>query len=388
MFLINFFLHVFTLFGIQFFMQGSKPVQHEQAPIIRAHLFIHGTYLPGLILLDPQATFKHKIGSHSPYVQALKYARLKEVFSQSQVLLGEGLQEITSKTIELWHQKKLPANLKRKAAIHVISAYDQFVDKNGSINKYFTYGWLGVLDDDCRLAEAKKLYISLDQLHGALRAQYPKSAVEFILHGHSHGGNVILYLAHYEHEYKKCLPISFVGLYAAPVQSETVNFCKDPLFKNIFLLYSYGDIVQNNDHFSTKTKKCYRKFTDLISLKDAPNNIYQICVCAHDKSTAFGHQSMFCLDSYYQLTRVHRYSKPYRKAVSTLNPLPLIAFSPIIMDLLSHVSKDTSVSETTLSVIREAKTCFFAISSNHAYAQSQDILPRLIDIKKNIKSNW
>lgn len=382
----DFLLRIISFLGLSAFAQTNSIAQMPKlttAPIVRVHIFIHGTYLPGLIFLDPKATLKHKIGEHSPYLYALKYARSKETESRRQILLGQGLQEVVCETLADWQQKKLPANLKHKAAIHVLAAYDQFADKKEIVNKYFTYGWLGVLDDDYRCSEAKKLYIALTQLYEELQKKYPGNKIEFVLNGHSHGGNLILYLAKYEHEYKKKLPIIWVGLYATPVQSETVNFCKDPLFKNIFLIYSYGDIVQNNDRFSTKTKKSYRKFTDLISLKDAPNNIYQICVCAHDKSNVFGHQSMFCLDSYYQLTRVHRHSKPHRCVVNALSPLPLVTFSPIIMQLLPQVS----TGPITLSVKQLEDTCFFALSDNNAYVQSENLLSQLTYIKKNIKSN-
>ena len=245
-----------------------------------------------------------------------------------------------------------------------------------------------MLDDEYRQQEAEKLYKTLDELHKKLKKQYPDSTIEFILHGHSHGGNVILYLAKYENIHKKHLPITWVGLFATPVQPETAQYCKDPLFRNLFLMYSRGDFVQNNDHFSTKTKQCYRTFTEIISLDDAPNNIYQICVCAREKDTAFGHQAMFCLNSYYQLTRVHRYSKSYRHVMSTLSPLPLVTFAPIVMQLLPKTTLEKS---THLASLRaespSSERCFFAVSANHTYAQSENVLPCLINIKNTIKNN-
>ncbi len=385
---LNFIFHILSLLGLCSFAKAnllSPSIESSVPSIVRVHIFVHGTYMPGFIFFDPRGALKHNIGEQSYYVKALKSVRSKELASRRQLLLGQGLQEIDDKIFEHWEQKNLPTHLKHKAAVPIIVAYDQFVDKDGVINKYFTYGWLGVLDDDYRCAEAKNFYLALDSLHSKLQKEYPENTIEFILNGHSHGGNLILYLAKYEHEYKKQLPIYFAGLYATPIQQETVNFCRDPLFKNIFLVYSNGDIVQNNDRFSTKTKISYRKFTDLISLEDAPNNIYQVCVCAHNKSTVFGHQSMFCFDSYYQLVnRVHRSTNAHRRAVNALSPLPLVTFSPIIMRLLSGVP----VGSMKLSVEYLSNTCFFAISENNAYAQSEDILPKLTHIKRSIKNNW
>lgn len=86
--LITLFVQLLSLlFGLQCNALAASQTFAQPTPVVRAHIFIHGTYLPGLIFVDPKATFKHKIDPKSPYLQALKTARNKGLFSRSHILL-------------------------------------------------------------------------------------------------------------------------------------------------------------------------------------------------------------------------------------------------------------------------------------------------------------
>jgi len=324
-------------------------------PVV-VHVFVHGTILPGFS---------------------------KDFLLRTQIMLNQGLVEIPDEWIASWQEKKLPRKLMRCAAVHIAAAYDQFVEKDGSINKYYAYSWGGLLEDAYRRHEAKNMYLKLIELRDILVKQYPESPISFILHGHSHGGNVILYLARYEKKFKKHLPISAACLYATPIQQETVRYAKDPLFKTIFIMYSEGDYVQNNDRFSSK--KSYRKFSDLIPLAGAKNTIYEICACAYRKPTAFGHAAFFWLNSY-QLTRVHRGKRPHHLALIALNPLPLITFCPLVLKLLAQLPAHDHVIK--LCVEGGPEKCIFTAAHDKEYAKSENIFVQLSTIKQVLKKNW
>jgi hypothetical protein len=328
----------------------------SQPPAVVVHVFVHGTLIPGLS---------------------------KEFLMRNQIMLEDGLVEISEESLQLWHQNKLPRSLQRRAAIHITAAYDHFVEKDGIINKYYVYSWAGILDNAYRQQEANKLYHQLAQLRDRLLKQYPQSSIKFILHGHSHGGNVILYLAYYENLYKQHLPISVACLLATPIQQETIQYVKNPLFETIIILYSDGDYIQNNDCFSSK--KSYRRFSDLISLADAKNNIYEICACACQKNTAFGHAGFFWLFPH-TLIRIHRGKRSHHQTLITLSPLPLIIFTPPLFKLLRQLPPEHGLIKWCLEA--DAKKCFFTLMYNQGYAISEDMLERVSNIKQTIKKNW
>lgn len=375
-------LFLFLLQLLHGLLNTSTPVMTKQQTVV-AHVFVHGTRLPGFIFLDPKATFKHKVSKDSVYVQVLSRIRHHEYFMTYQPLLELGMQEVTSEQLTAWREHTLPPSLFKRAAIHIAGAYDTFLPPQPhTINKYYTFGWVGVLDDLFRRKDAKKLYTALCTLRNTLQNQYHTHDIRFVLHGHSHGGNVILYLPRFEHKYHNNLVIEHTVLYGTPIQPETAHYAQDPLFKNIYNIYSEGDHVQIGDRFSTKSKKSCRRFSDVIDVSHTPNSIYELCVCADKKNTAFCHASFFYTNAY-EITRIRRGIKPFHRVLGTLSPLPLVAFSPIMISVISRMPPvHHQIMSMYITCIDEE--CIFTVGDNHGYAQSANVLPQLTDIKHHM----
>jgi len=101
--------------------------------------------------------------------------------------------------------------------------------------KLYVFGWSGALSSEDRKNAAKKL----------LEWMLEHSNEEFVLIGHSHGGNVLLNLAEIVHEREKIpFTIQKLVLLACPVQKETAHLITSMLFQKVYSLYSSKDFAQ------------------------------------------------------------------------------------------------------------------------------------------------
>ncbi len=104
-------------------------------------------------------------------------------------------------------------------------------------SSFYCFGWSGDLDFHERKKAAHALYEEVKNIPG------PKTLI-----GHSHGCNVILYLAHIAQEKKDTsFTIDRLILMAAPVQNATSHYVSSPIFKKIISFYSTADLVQIAD---------------------------------------------------------------------------------------------------------------------------------------------
>lgn len=105
----------------------------------------------------------------------------------------------------------------------------------------FLFGWPGELDFRARKKAAEDLSSSLKKvLHDFKEKNGFRPKLRIITH--SHGGNVALNLASIPD--KEGILIDELILLACPVQQETMGYLQDPMFKNIFSLYSTTDLLQ------------------------------------------------------------------------------------------------------------------------------------------------
>ncbi len=103
---------------------------------------------------------------------------------------------------------------------------------------FYMFGWSGKLCFDERENAAQALQEKLQQLLMYYKSEGVQPRVRII--GHSHGGNVALNLAHLGCTFL----IDELILLACPVQSKTKHLIKQPLFKQVYVLYSALDIIQ------------------------------------------------------------------------------------------------------------------------------------------------
>lgn len=376
----------------------AEPIQQTHAitpiqalgkkPVI-THIFIHGTRLPGLLILDPRAAIRHFVCDGSSYVKQLNKLRKDERFYEDQIMQEEGLVEISTQLIEQCRTQKLPIHLRKRAALHVITGYDHFIDKNTQIPRYYTYGWVGVLDDAYRQRDAKQLYHTLITLRNQLAKQYPGHEIQLILHGHSHGGNLILYLAKCENELTQGLCIQHAGLYGTPIQKETVQYCMHPCFKHIAVFYSRADKVQIADFLSVKSKTSCRRFSDLISWKPASDHcIQEVCVSANGHPKAFGHADFFYLDEY-RIRRIRRGIRPHHRAYQILNPLPVVLFASLYLPLLQEIGRtEYATYSIKLDIACNNHTVIFKARGTQIHLASKNVQSDIQQLTTHFKKQW
>ena len=105
----------------------------------------------------------------------------------------------------------------------------------------FLFGWSGALAFEERVKAAEDFYVQLKQvIQSYEQKQGKKPKIRIITH--SHGGNVALNLAKIKDTSN--FIVDELILLACPVQEETAPFIKDPMFKEIFVLYSSFDLLQ------------------------------------------------------------------------------------------------------------------------------------------------
>lgn len=175
------------------------------------------------------------------------------------------------------------SQLKNALALMQIRYYRRIIEslsENFLLKKenFYFFGWNGKLSHAERKKCASYLYNALKNLE----KQYQKKhniAPKIIIIGHSHGGNVILNMASY-HSDQSALLLDKVVLLACPVQETMYHHLKSSLFKKIYVLYSYQDLIQRlapnflrTENFSFKNIKLFpfskRLFPDQDNLTQA-----------------------------------------------------------------------------------------------------------------------
>lgn len=111
-----------------------------------------------------------------------------------------------------------------------------------TLDQFYIFGWSGKLCFLEREYAADKLYASLHQLVHKYREKHNVKPT-LRLFAHSHGGNVVLNLAQLV-QTKNDLTIDELILMACPVQGKTKHHLKNPMFKQIYVLYSALDFIQ------------------------------------------------------------------------------------------------------------------------------------------------
>ncbi len=111
------------------------------------------------------------------------------------------------------------------------------------LETFYVFGWNGKILSSAREHAAQQLYTDLQNLIAQYKKQYHTYPFIRII-THSHGGNIALKLAKYQNQNDIELMIESLILLACPVQEHTVDLVNNPMFKNVYALYSSLDIIQ------------------------------------------------------------------------------------------------------------------------------------------------
>jgi hypothetical protein len=241
------------------------------------------------------------------------------------------------------HSSLTKTGLPGKGAYQAIGAYDmiaKFLNNNlqsdPNNSSYYTFGFNGILSHSHRKEAGLKFYEEINKLV----AECLKSGFKPILNlcGYSHGGNLILLLAHAELIHKQNLQIDKVILFGTPIQAETAIYANHPMFSKIYNFFSEGDNVQNSDSFSTSSASSYRTFRELCkvhNLEILSKNIYDIKLLVGENPTILGHFSYWFFNKYSDSwTTTHPNS--VQSVLNTISPLPIAIFTPLFLDLIEQ----------------------------------------------------
>jgi hypothetical protein len=136
-----------------------------------------------------------------------------------------------------------------------------------NLKHFYFFGWPGTLSFRVRKEAARELYEAIRAVKNELLNQGKEPFIRLITH--SHGGNVALYLKEYTSEKGF---IDELIMLACPVQVETADYSKEPLFKAVFSFYSAKDLLQVLDpqgiHSFLESLKSYGFDFTLAHVKD------------------------------------------------------------------------------------------------------------------------
>lgn len=351
--------------------------------VINVHIFVHGTRCSFLSLVSAVPLVKRALQDYHLYSKVVITSCDDDRFQDTQVMLDKGMLEIPRGMIDRCRNSRLDSNLSRKAAIQIINGYDYLNADKENIHRYYTYGWDGMLSDNYRKNDSLDMYKAIITLRDKLAKEYPNKKIVITMDGHSHGGNLIFYLAFHENKLKKDLVIDRVILYGTPIQPETAAYCLHPMFKKIINIYSEGDHIQVADKFSTASHTSDRRLGDFIDITNRP--IIDVCVSAEEDRKAFSHASFFFIDMY-----DNGIGKARRHVFNELRYLPLVTLAPLFVDHIEKVYATSKQHHFNLNFSKENGTCTMSVETTdkrHS-SKSQDLIPLIDPINYLIEKTW
>ena len=229
-------------------------------------------------------------------------------------------------------------------------------------NRFYTFGWSGIVSQKRRLCEARLLYQELKKELSCLQKEGKSPKVRLI--GFSHGATLLLNLGDLRTQEFSCdrFYIDETYLLGMPVTRTTTRQAHSSLFKKIYAFYSLQDSVQKLDIFSsTKDFISHRLFKGRlpegltqIELKITaplrPNPAYTLPPFMRGVINQSPGHSEFWFFGWTQGS--------YRKNLN-MYPLPASIFTPYLVQSANKVScKSIQID------IRPYKECAFIRSPN------------------------
>lgn len=346
-------------FGSAVWILGKAKSTELPAETIGITVFIHGTVGSTLNILNPSVCLNDSICDKETFVRRfLRSYRNNEAMEADQVFGREGLHEFVVSSVP----KPVCADGCMKASDYIIPAYHEIAQAVGvtkTHNRYFVYGWTGLLSQRARKETAEDLYLALIGLKNRLVAEYEqkgaaKPLVKITLVTHSHGGNVGKLLAAAEKKYQKDLLIDWLVMYGTPMQKETAAYIASPVFKNIVLFHSKGDSIQTRDYFSTTAHSSYARMsdvfdTDSLVMRHGNMRRHDVQLLVNNNETKVTHTNMWMLGRSYSICR------PYMK------DLPMMVLTPLFIAALERSSR--TCTHYKFNYAMDAESCWLGTIS-------------------------
>lgn len=212
------------------------------------------------------------------YEKSVACMRENEFFYKNQAMGPLGLHHIDPQDLNKRNAQSTNAiNSTNMSSSVMVSLFDHMNARAhvNQKNRYYMFGWSGLLSPSARYEDGKKLFEALDKEVARLKKEGFNVKVRVI--GYSHGGNVALNLgAVHQKEYSgSSLIIDELIILGTPIQHDTDYLINDPIFKCVYSIYSLSDRVQRLDFFSLNRFFSGRVFMARTGFK-LPDKLIQI----------------------------------------------------------------------------------------------------------------
>lgn len=290
---------------------------------IRITIFVHGSLFTVLSLLNIADVYRDSLHENHIYKKLLAIIRTNQLLEHEQLIFDlddHMLDSILTAPVTMQGYSKIEA---KKAGNFILPAYHTFtkIARPDEDVCYVSWGHYGLLSQRYRKEVAQNIYHWICALRDYYLGFYETVLIDGV--GHSHGGNILLNLAHYEIVYNKKLTIDNLILFGTPIQKETALFAYTHVFNRVVNCYAEHDVFQTADWLSTSKHKSFNKFSEKKLLIERPeqHKVFDIRFSYNNSFDTVNHANMWCLG---------------RCALGgpSLGDLPLVILSPIMLSLL------------------------------------------------------
>lgn len=331
-------------------------------------VFVHGTFVPGVCAVtNPIDVYTQQCAPSNTYTRTLKKLRADDTFFHASIMGHEGFHPITT-------DADLSISCQRYAA-HQIAHIFTILDPE-TPQKFYTFGWSGELSLAARRAAAADLYQALKNI-----PLQKGDTLELICH--SHGGNVAAYLAEEEKIQKQGLSIERLVLLGTPIQYETQHLFTEPLFKNVWALWSKKDIIVVSDTFSTPSRTSARSLLDRLQ-GPTSNRIHDVDIRLEGRSY-FGHRALFYF-GVHLLPYFEVLYRPHHRTLQHFRLLPLVTLVPVLRTMMPAFDDQNSL--VTLNIKSDNKRWFFELNSSTRSLTSHSYVDELQQIHDRLEREW
>lgn len=229
---------------VTFFVIHDADVQQKKTEV-KMTIFVHGAVTLGP--MTPVTYFNLFMSDKAPdslYEKAIQRVRSDPFFFESQPIKEVGFHQINFDEIK--------AGSAAEAFVSIFDKISKKIDKNDTLYRYYTFGWLGSFSKRRRKEYAAALYQHLLAECNVLRAQGFNPVIQII--GYCHGAQLTLELGEVAKEYGSSIPLCIDEsiLIGMPVSPDAALCVASPIFKKVIVITSKRDRVRPIDIFVSK----------------------------------------------------------------------------------------------------------------------------------------
>lgn len=352
------------------------------------NVFVHG-----IMSIKPHITWSNFMQFLKDEVQGTHYEKTVELMRQDPFFYkNQAMQQIGLHKVN----PKLIAGNSSASLAYTLSEVGKHygIEQN---NRYYTFGWTGLLSAKSRLNESRKLFEALQKEIAHLKRQGLHPKIRLI--GYSHGGNVILNLAAVKNKFypKSKMVINEVVNLGTPVITDSDYLINDPIFKRIFHLYSLYDRVQPLDFFAPNQIFSNRAFRPRKGF-ELPDKLIQIQLkVTRCKSNVRNNPKRFAMSHDFSRKHVVFGKKGLLRDMSPghaelwffgwtpvnyrqhypLYPLPTVSFAPVILHHAEKIAESMSPEHSVVADIRpEHNVILFRGQKDHKVHSTVPYMPK------------